>query len=172
MINQTLHGQRKHPGNERDRPEDPHEIIGFQFGRFADIWEPDNACRQHQQNRHIAESLLPGVAPQMTRETIGSTRKEGWNGREGPENPSIIVPRCAAGRIPGAQHLSKGIIERDIETAVPDPNAEIVLYCGGGFRSALAAESLQKMGYTQVYSLASGWREWLAAGLPTEKPGA
>ena len=78
----------------------------------------------------------------------------------------------AAGRIPGAQHLSKGIIERDIETAVPDPNAEIVLYCGGGFRSALAAESLQKMGYTKVYSLAGGWREWLAAGLPTEKPGA
>ena len=78
----------------------------------------------------------------------------------------------AAGRIPGAQHLSKGIIERDIETAVPDPNAEIVLYCGGGFRSALAAESLQKMGYTKVYSLAGGWREWLAAGLPTEKPDA
>ena len=78
----------------------------------------------------------------------------------------------ASGRIPGAQHLSKGIIERDIETAVPDPNAEIVLYCGGGFRSALAAESLQKMGYTKVWSLAGGWREWLAAGHPTEKPDA
>jgi rhodanese-related sulfurtransferase len=75
-----------------------------------------------------------------------------------------------AGRIPGAQHLCKGIIERDIETAVPDPNAEIVLYCGGGFRSALAAESLQKMGYTKVWSLAGGWREWLAGGHHTETP--
>ena len=77
----------------------------------------------------------------------------------------------AAGRIPGAQHLCKGIIERDIETAVPDPNAEIVLYCGGGFRSALAADNLQKMGYTRVYSLAGGWRGWLEAGYATEKPG-
>ena len=77
----------------------------------------------------------------------------------------------AAGRIPGSEHLCKGIIERDIETAVPDPNAEIVLYCGGGFRSALAAESLQKMGYTRVYSLAGGWRGWLEAGYTTEKPG-
>jgi len=77
----------------------------------------------------------------------------------------------AAGCIPGAEHLCKGIIERDIETAVPDPNAEIVLYCGGGFRSALAADNLQRMGYTRVYSLAGGWREWVQAGLPTEKPG-
>ena len=59
----------------------------------------------------------------------------------------------AAGRLPGSQHLCKGIIERDIESAVPDPSTEIVLYCGGGFRSALAAESLQKMGYTKVWSL-------------------
>ena len=77
----------------------------------------------------------------------------------------------AAGRIPGAQNLCKGIIERDIETAVPDPNAEIILYCGGGFRSALAADNLQKMGYKRVWSLAGGWREWVQAGLPTEKPG-
>lgn len=77
----------------------------------------------------------------------------------------------AAGRLPGAEHFSKGIIERDIETAVPDPGTEIVLYCGGGFRSALAAESLQKMGYTKVWSLAGGWREWREAGHPTEKLG-
>jgi rhodanese-related sulfurtransferase len=76
----------------------------------------------------------------------------------------------AAGRIPGAEHFSKGIIERDIETAVPDPNSEIVLYCGGGFRSALAADNLQKMGYKNVWSLAGGWREWTAGGHPTEKP--
>jgi len=74
----------------------------------------------------------------------------------------------AAGRIPGAQHLCKGILERDIETAVPDFNAEVVLYCGGGFRSALAADSLQKMCYKRVLSLAGGWREWREAGFPTE----
>jgi rhodanese-related sulfurtransferase len=77
----------------------------------------------------------------------------------------------AAGRIPGAQHLCKGIIERDIETAVPDPSTEVVLYCGGGFRSALAADNLQKMGYKKVWSLAGGWREWTVAGHPTEKLG-
>ncbi|OFV96343.1 MAG: sulfurtransferase [Acidobacteria bacterium RIFCSPLOWO2_02_FULL_61_28] len=76
----------------------------------------------------------------------------------------------AAGRIPGAQHLCKGILERDIEAAVPDSNAEIVLYCGGGYRSALAADTLQKMGYTRVRSLAGGWRGWLEAGFPTETP--
>ena len=75
----------------------------------------------------------------------------------------------AAGRLPGAQHLCKGILERDIETTVPDCNAEIVLYCGGGYRSALAAVNLQKMGYTSVSSLAGGWRSWLEAGFPTEK---
>jgi rhodanese-related sulfurtransferase len=75
----------------------------------------------------------------------------------------------AAGHIPGAQHLCKGIIERDIETKFPDPNAEIILYCGGGFRSALAADNLQKMGYTRVISVAGGWRGWIEAGFPVEK---
>ncbi|MBI4442571.1 MAG: sulfurtransferase [Acidobacteria bacterium] len=77
----------------------------------------------------------------------------------------------AAGRLPGALHLCKGILERDIETTVPDSNAQVVLYCRGGYRSALAAEALQKMGYTQVSSLAGGWRGWVEAGLPTEKKG-
>ncbi len=75
----------------------------------------------------------------------------------------------AAGRLPHAQHISKGILERDIEKAVPDANAEIVLYCGGGFRSALAADNLQKMGYTRVRSLAEGWRGWTEASFPVEK---
>ena len=73
----------------------------------------------------------------------------------------------AAGHLPGALHLCKGIIERDIESAVLDANTEIVLYCGGGFRSALAADNLQKMGYTHVLSLAGGWREWTEAHYPT-----
>ena len=71
-----------------------------------------------------------------------------------------------AGHIPGAMHLGKGVIERDIEQKVPDTKQEIVLYCGGGFRSALAAESLQKMGYTNVISMDGGWRGWRDAGHP------
>ncbi len=73
----------------------------------------------------------------------------------------------AAGHIKGARHLGKGIIERDIEKAIPDTDSEIVLYCGGGFRSALAAESLVKMGYPNVKSMDGGWREWKAKMLPT-----
>ena len=69
----------------------------------------------------------------------------------------------------GAEHLGKGIIERDIEREVPDKDTELILYCGGGYRSALAADSIQKMGYANVRSLAGGWRAWKAAGAPTEK---
>jgi rhodanese-related sulfurtransferase len=74
------------------------------------------------------------------------------------------------GHIPGAVHMGRGIIERDIEEAVPDHTARLVLYCGGGFRSALAADNLQKMGYTSVISMDGGWRGWTEAGLPAEKP--
>jgi rhodanese-related sulfurtransferase len=73
----------------------------------------------------------------------------------------------AKGHLPSAIHLSKGIIERDIETTIKDHGAHIVLYCGGGFRSALAADNLQKMGYTNVESMAGGWRAWTEAMLPT-----
>jgi rhodanese-related sulfurtransferase len=69
----------------------------------------------------------------------------------------------------GAMHLGKGIIERDIETAIPDVDKKIVLYCGGGYRSALAADALQKMGYKSVFSLAGGWRAWKEAGMPIEE---
>ena len=68
----------------------------------------------------------------------------------------------------GAVHLGKGVIERDIEKAVPDKNARLVLYCGGGFRSAPAGDNLQKMGYSNVCSMAGGWKAWKEAGLPTE----
>lgn len=75
----------------------------------------------------------------------------------------------ARGHMPGAVHMSKGVIERDVETRIPDKNAPIVLYCGGGFRSALAADNLQKMGYTNVVSMDGGWRGWTEAGYPTQK---
>lgn len=75
----------------------------------------------------------------------------------------------AAGHIPGAIHLGKGVIERDIETKIPDPATPLVLYCGGGYRSVLAAEAIQKMGYTNVISMDGGWRAYSQAGLPVER---
>ena len=75
----------------------------------------------------------------------------------------------AADHAAGARHIGRGILERDIETAIPDRNAPIVLYCGGGFRSALAAESLQKMGYRNVISMDGGMRAWREAGYPVER---
>jgi len=75
----------------------------------------------------------------------------------------------AAGRAKGAEHLARGVLERDVEAAIPDRGAEIVLYCGGGFRSALSAANLQKMGYKRVYSMAGGIRAWKAAGGPVSR---
>lgn len=72
------------------------------------------------------------------------------------------------GHLPGAIHLGKGIIERDIEAMIPDLDRELVLYCGGGYRSVLAADALQRMGYTNVVSMDGGWRGWTAGGHPTE----
>ena len=74
-----------------------------------------------------------------------------------------------AGHAKGAVHLGKGVIERDIETKVPDKGAKLVLYCGGGFRSALAADALRQMGYTDAISLDGGWRAYQGSGLPIEK---
>ena len=75
----------------------------------------------------------------------------------------------ANGHLPGAVHMGRGIIERDIEAKVPETSTNIILYCGGGFRSALVADNLQKMGYTNVESMDGGWRGWVEAGLPTAK---
>lgn len=74
-----------------------------------------------------------------------------------------------AAHVAGATHLSKGIIERDIETTFPDKNAKLVVYCGGGYRSALAADNLQKMGYRNIISLDGGWRALEVSGLPLER---
>jgi rhodanese-related sulfurtransferase len=90
-------------------------------------------------------------------------------------NPTAVLidtredSEWAAGHAAAAKHLGKGIIERDIEGAVPDYASEIILYCGGGFRSALAGDAIQKMGYTNVRSMAGGWRAWNAAGAPTSR---
>src|SRR4029453_6164599 len=74
----------------------------------------------------------------------------------------------AAGHLPRAIHLGKGVIERDVEQRIPNPKSEIILYCGGGFRSALAADNLQRMGYTNVYSMTGGWKAWKDASALAE----
>lgn len=74
-----------------------------------------------------------------------------------------------AARARGAIHLGKGVIERDIERVMPDVDAKMVLYCAGGYRSALAADALQRMGYRNVLSLAGGWRAWRGAGMPVDE---
>jgi rhodanese-related sulfurtransferase len=84
------------------------------------------------------------------------------------ESPTLIDVRedheWADGHIKGARHIGRGVLERDVEKQFPNIDSEIILYCGGGFRSALAADNLQKMGYTRVLSMAGGWRGWKAAG--------
>jgi rhodanese-related sulfurtransferase len=92
---------------------------------------------------------------------------------DGPNPPTLIDVReeseFAAGHIPGSVHLSKGVIERDIESMFPDPSTELYLLCGGGFRSALAADNLRKMGYQRVTSVDGGWRAWTTSGYPIAK---
>jgi rhodanese-related sulfurtransferase len=90
------------------------------------------------------------------------------------KDPHVLIDtreesEWSAGHAAGAMHLGKGIIERDIETKVPRKDTKLVLYCGGGFRSALSADALRKMGYTNAISLDGGWRAIQSSGLPVEK---
>jgi rhodanese-related sulfurtransferase len=94
--------------------------------------------------------------------------------REMPREGLLLIDvredhEWAAGHAAGAIHMSKGTIERDIEARVPDPSTKMVLYCGGGYRSALVADALRKMGYRHAISLDGGWRAWNEAGLPVAK---
>lgn len=105
---------------------------------------------------------------------IQQTDIEGYKAMRDAGTPHVLVDtreesEWAAGHAAGAVFLSKGVIERDIETKVPDKSAKLVLYCGGGFRSALVADNLQQMGYTDVISLDGGWRALSTSGLPLEK---
>jgi rhodanese-related sulfurtransferase len=119
--------------------------------------------------KHSPEFLkLVDDAKSRVREvSVGDTRRKLGNGKT-----NVVDVReeseWNAGHVRGAQHLGKGIIERDIEERIPDKSAEIILYCGGGFRSALSADNLQKMGYSNVYSMAGGWRAWKDSGGPIE----
>ncbi len=108
-----------------------------------------------------AKTRIREVSVDETREVLRTRRARVIDVREDNEWNEAHVK--------GAQHLGRGIIERDIETFAPDKSSELILYCGGGFRAALAADSLQRMGYTNVRSMAGGWRAWIDAGGPTEE---
>jgi len=108
-----------------------------------------------------AKSRVREVTVEQTRERL----------KTNPEARLIDVREdheWQAAHATGAEHMSRGIIERDIEREVPDKDAELILYCGGGYRSALAADNLQKMGYTNIFSMAGGWTAWQEANAPTE----
>lgn len=107
------------------------------------------------------------------RQRVAETDVETIAARLRADDPVVLIDvrersEWDRGRLPGATHLGKGVIERDIERAFPDLNRELVLYCGGGYRSVLAADALQAMGYTNVVSMDGGWRGWTAGGHPTE----
>lgn len=111
-------------------------------------------------------ALVNEARPRVREVTIEQFRERAASG----ERRRLIDVRedreWAAGHLPGAEHLSKGIIERDVETRVPDKSEPIALYCGGGFRSVLVADNLRKMGYTDVISIDGGFRGWVERGLP------
>ena len=130
----------------------------------------DGEARAGRPVKHSPEFLkIVDDAKSRVREIdVGETRRQLESGKA-----QLIDVReqseWAAGHARGAAHIGKGVIERDIEERVPDKNAPLILYCGGGFRSALAADNLQKMGYRNVASMAGGWRAWQAEGGPTEE---
>jgi rhodanese-related sulfurtransferase len=114
-------------------------------------------------------NLVNDAKQRIKQETFRETKKR----LDNAEKLILVDTRedaeWARGHIPGAIHLGRGIIERDIEKTIPDKATPIVLYCGGGFRSALAADNLQKMGYRNVISMDGGWRGWTEAGFPIIK---
>jgi len=123
--------------------------------------------------QHFARfvKLVDDVRQEIAECTVADVKQR----MDGEESLLLVDVREAAeyeqGHIPGAIHLGKGIIERDIEAVVPNSDTEILLYCGGGYRSALAAFNLQRMGYTHVISVDGGMRGWREAGHPVEFPG-
>ncbi len=114
-------------------------------------------------------ALVNDAKTRIRETTVGEVANDIADGNEFALIDTREESEWNAAHAAGARHMGKGIIERDIEAAIPDVDAKIVLYCGGGYRSALAADALQQMGYRNVYSLAGGWRAWKAAGLLVEQ---
>jgi rhodanese-related sulfurtransferase len=113
--------------------------------------------------------LVRDAKTRIKEEDIHATKKRLDSGEKFVLIDTREDSEWARGHLPGAVHLCKGIIERDIENAIPEKETTLVLYCGGGYRSALAADNLQKMGYRKVISMDGGWRGWTEAGFPVVK---
>lgn len=113
------------------------------------------------------EKLVADIMPNIKEISVAETLKKIQSGT------TLIDVRedneFAAAHAEGAVHIGRGVIERDIIGKFPDKNQELILYCGGGYRSALAADNLRKMGYTNIFSMKGGWTAWQEAGAPTEK---
>ncbi len=116
------------------------------------------------------EALCDDARTRIVEVTIDDVQARQANGEQLRLIDTREDDEWRAGHIAGAEHIGKGVIERDIVDRAPDKAEELILYCGGGYRSALAADNLQRMGYTRVRSLIGGWREWVKRGLPTAKP--
>ena len=112
--------------------------------------------------------LVEDAKTRIKEVTVEDVRRSRESGEEFVLIDTREESEWLAGHASGAIQLGKGILERDIEKKVPDASKKLVLYCGGGFRSALAADALQEMGYTNVYSLAGGWRAWNREQMPVE----
>ncbi len=113
--------------------------------------------------------LVEGVRPRVREITVEEVRRKQQAGEPFEFVDVREDHEWNQGRATGARHVGRGILERDVEKLIPDPTTPIVLYCGGGFRSALSADNLQKMGYRNVFSMAGGIRAWREAGLPEEQ---
>src|SRR5262249_15631265 len=142
------------------------QILTDQFNVVASVLPPEEPLMKH------SPQFLKLVNDAKTR--VKETNVADVKRRKDDGEKFLLVDvrednEWANGHLPGAVHMGLGIIERDIETAVPDTSTKMILYCGGGFRSALVADNLQKMGYTNVESMDGGWRGWTSAGLPTAK---
>ncbi|WP_441254826.1 rhodanese-like domain-containing protein [Aeromonas sp. A600620] len=113
-------------------------------------------------------ALVDGIRSRITETDVHQIKRWQDEGRTFHLIDVREESEWAKGHLPGAQYLGRGVIERDIETLFPDPETELYLYCGGGFRSVLAADNLQQMGYRNVISVDGGFRGWLEAGYPVE----
>jgi rhodanese-related sulfurtransferase len=128
------------------------------------------ATKHSPRFERLVESIRPGIRElsiEDVRAKIAGTGLRTFHLIDVREESEFAVDH-----LPGARALSKGVIERDVEVTIPDVEAEIVLYCGGGYRSALAADNLRKMGYTNVWSMWGGIRAWREAGFPLEPGGS
>ncbi|WP_322862181.1 rhodanese-like domain-containing protein [Aeromonas allosaccharophila] len=120
----------------------------------------------HHNPRFLA--LVDGIRSRITETDVHQVKRWQDEGRTFQLIDVREESEWAKGHLPGARYLGRGVIERDIETLFPDPETELYLYCGGGFRSILAADNLQQMGYRKVISVDGGFRGWLEAGYPVE----